>query len=43
MLIESEKPWQNRTKESFNGKFRDDGLVMSRLHSWVLIKQWREH
>ena len=43
MLLESGKPWQNGTNESFNGKFRDECLAMSwfhsRKHAKVLIEQ----
>jgi len=47
MLKEPGKPWQNGTKGSFNGEFRDECLAMhwfkNRRHAKVLIEQWRQH
>ena len=47
LLIESGKPWQNGTDESFNGKFRDECLAMnwfySRAHAKVITELWRKH
>ena len=47
MLIESGKPWQNGTNESFNGKFRDECLsaewFRNRLEAKVVIEDWRVH
>lgn len=44
-LIESGKPCQNGTNESFNGKFRDECLDMnwfySQAHAKVIIETWR--
>lgn len=34
-LIDPGKPWQNGTDESFNGKFRDEAVVV--------IELWRRH
>ena len=46
ILIEPGKPWQNRTNESFNGKFRDEGLatnwLYSKENSKVIIESWRK-
>ena len=46
-LIESGKPWQNATDESFNGKFRDEYLSLqwfrNRVDTKVGIEQWRRH
>ena len=46
-LIESGKPWQNGTCESFNGKFRDECLSVewfrSREEARAVIEQWRKH
>lgn len=46
-LIDPGKPWQNGTTESFNGKFRDEGLAMewfrNRLDAKVVIEDWRQH
>lgn len=39
------KPWQNGTNQSFNVKFRDEGLAMewfrNRLEDKVIIQEWR--
>lgn len=47
VLIESGKPWQNGTNESFNGKFRDECLSMewfrNRREAMVVIEDWRVH
>ena len=46
-LIDPGKPWQNGTTESFNGKFRDECLLMewfrNRVEAKVAIEQWRRH
>ena len=46
-LIEPGKPWQNGVSESFNGKFRDECLILewfqSRAEAKVLIEAWRRH
>lgn len=43
--IESGKPWQNGTNESFNGKFRDECLNMewfrNRAEAKIIIEGWR--
>jgi putative transposase len=40
------KPWKNGSNESFNGKFRDECLVMqwfkNRVDAKVLIEEWRQ-
>jgi putative transposase len=45
--IDSGKPWQNATNESFNDKFRDKCLSLewfrSRAEIKVLIESWRRH
>jgi putative transposase len=44
---DSGKPWHNVSSESFNGKFRDERLLVewfrSRAKGWVLIEAWRQH
>lgn len=44
-LLESIKPWQNGSNESFNGKFRDEWLGMrwfkSRIDAKILIDEFR--
>jgi hypothetical protein len=46
-LLDTGKPWQNGTTESFNGKFRDECLSLewfrSRDEAKVLIETWRRH
>lgn len=46
-LIDSGKPWQNGTSESFNGTFRDECLspewFRSRAEAAVVIEAWRRH
>lgn len=46
-LIDPGKPWQNGVRESFNGKFRDEGLnlewLRSRAEAKVVIETWRQH
>jgi len=46
-LIDPGKPWQNGTNESFNGKFRDECLVMewfrNRIEAKIVIEDWRIH
>lgn len=46
-LIDPGKPWQNGTDESFNGKFRDECLILewfrSRREAKVIIETWRQH
>jgi putative transposase len=41
------KPWQNGTDESFNGRFRDEGLNMewfrTRRETAAIIESWRQH
>jgi putative transposase len=41
------KPWQNGSKESFNGKFRDECLSMewftNRSDAKMVIESWRRH
>src|SRR5690606_35032808 len=43
--IDPGKPWQNGSNESFNGKFRDEGLSMqwfkNRIDAKILIEQFR--
>lgn len=45
--IDPDKPWQNGTDESFNGKLRDECLSMewfrSREEAKVMIESWRRH
>ncbi len=45
--IDPGKPWQNGTDESFNGKFRDECLMLewfrNRLEAKVGIEGWRRH
>jgi len=45
--IDPGKPWQNGTDESFNGKFRDECLMLEwfrhRLDAKVEIERWRRH
>lgn len=42
-----EKPWQNGTDESFNGRFREECLPMeyfrNRMEARVVIEQCRGH
>ncbi len=44
--IDPEKPWQNGSNESFNGKFRDECLGMqwfkNRIDAKVAIEDWRQ-
>jgi putative transposase len=46
-LIDPGKPWQNGACESFNGKFRDECLMLewfrSRAEAKVVIETWRRH
>jgi len=46
-LIDPDKPWQNGTDESFNGKLRDECLSVEwfrlRREAKVIIDAWREH
>lgn len=46
-LIDPGKPWQNGTNESFNGKFRDEWLVMewfrNRIEAKVVSEDWRRY
>lgn len=46
-LIEPGKPWQNRSNESFSGKFRDECLSMewfrNRVDAKIVIESWRQH
>jgi len=46
-VIDSGKPWQNGTNESFNGKFRDEGLSMEWFRSQgearMIIETFRRH
>lgn len=46
-LTDPGKPWQNRTNESFNGKFRDECLsrewFRSRREASIIIEAWRKH
>ena len=46
-LIDPDKPWQNGTDESFNGKFRDECLSIewfrSRREAVVIIEAWRKY
>lgn len=46
-LIDPGKPWQNCATESFNGKFRDECLLLewfrSRAEAKVVIETWRRH
>ena len=41
------KPWQNAAGESFNGKFRDEGLslesVRNRIDAKIEIDVWQRH
>ena len=47
VLIDTGKPWQNGTRESFNGKFRDECLAKewfrNRNEAKVVIEDWRQH
>lgn len=44
-LIDPEKPWQNGSNESFNGKFRDECLSLhwfkNRIDAKILIEEFR--
>ncbi len=44
-FIDPGKPWQNGTDESFNGKFRDEWLMLewfrNRVKAQVGIERWR--
>jgi putative transposase len=46
-LFDPDKPWQNGTNESFNGKFRDECLSLewfrSRAEAAIVIETWRRH
>jgi len=46
-LIDPGKLWQNGVEESFNGKFRDECLIIewfrNRVEAKVVIEQWRQH
>jgi putative transposase len=46
-FIDPGKPWQNGTDESFNGKFRNEGLTVewfrNRVDAKVGIERWRRH
>jgi putative transposase len=46
-LIDPDKPWQNATDESFNGRLRDEYLSLkwfrNRVDAKVGIEQWRRH
>jgi putative transposase len=46
-LVDPGKPWQNGTRESFNGKCRDECLSMEwfrdGVEALVVIEQWRWH
>lgn len=46
-LSQPDKPWQNDTDESFNGKFRGERLSVeyfrNRRDARVVIEQWRHH
>jgi putative transposase len=45
--IDPDKPWQNRSNESFNGKFRDASLNMewftNRMDAKIFTENWRRH
>ena len=45
-VIDPGKPWQNGSNESFNGKFRGEGLAMewfrNRIEAKVVIENWRQ-
>ncbi len=47
VFIDTGKPWQNGTNESFNGKFRDECLAMewfrNRIEAKIVIEDWRNH
>jgi hypothetical protein len=46
-FIDAGKPWQNGADESFNGKFRDQHLLLqwlrNRAGTKVSIEAWRRH
>ena len=46
-FIDSGKPWQNGTDESFNGKFRNECLSLewfrNRMEATIGIERWRRH
>jgi putative transposase len=46
-FIDPGKPWQNGADESFNGKFRDQHLLLqwlrNRAGTKVSIEAWRRH
>ena len=47
LFIECGSPWENGSKEAFNGRLRDELLDREIFHSFreadVLIEQWRQH
>ena len=46
-LMDPGKPWQNATNESFNGRFRDECLIVGWFRSCaeakVVVEAWRLH
>lgn len=46
-LSDPGKAWQNGSDESFNGKFRDECLILewfrNRTEAKILIESWRQH